>query len=292
MKMVKKILLGLTAAATLMTFVSCQREEAGTKDMIDVNGGSSKASIDYKNDGDSLARSFKSLNNKHLDAICHIKMTPTELADKNHKTNGVMGFIFNIVKNETTGKYSFTIAGLRYNQETKQVQGYVETFKDVEGDKLNSELPTGIKAEGNKTYADAFGFDLYKTTASSGLPPVDVWIDVVANNGASEGRGAGNAASAGTYTVTFYDADPQRTKGTGDTLTYKNIGTESGKARVLYQGTVKASEVNNKIGDGTNAKLSNMQADLGFYANVQPKENLKGEWKFDAIKMEAEEIEE
>ena len=73
MKMVKKILLGITAAAAVMTFASCgQREEAGNSSIIDVNAGSSKASIDATNDGTEISRGFKTLQTKHTDAILKV----------------------------------------------------------------------------------------------------------------------------------------------------------------------------------------------------------------------------
>ena len=292
MKMVKKILLGITAAAAVMTFASCgQREEAGTS-MIDVNAGSSKATIDYENSGDTLARNFKTLQDKHLDAICHISMKPNATTAKS--TNGVMGFIFNLVKNEETNKYSFSIAGVRYNQSNKYIEAYVDTFKDVEGDKLEEALTTYKKADEVPTYdADNnFGFKMIKVTGENNTiaPQADVWIDVVANDGETEGRDG----TKGTYTVTFYDNDPKRTKGTGNKLTYKNIGTGEGQAKELAHGVIAVSEVWSpfkKAGE-TQGKLENMEAEIGFYANVQPGERLTGEWKFDAIKMEAEEIEE
>ena len=294
MKMVKKILLGLTAAAAVMTFVSCgQREEVGNAEMIDVNAGSSKASIDYTNEGDTLARGFKTLQTNHLDAICHIKMTPNATTAKD--TNGVMGFIFNLYKDEATEKYSFSIAGVRYNQSNKKLEGYIETFKDVEASKLEEQLETYKKATGVPTYS-GFGFPIMTVTGENNTiaPQVDIWIDVVANDGVSVGRGKDVANSAGTYTVTFYDEDPGRTKGSSNALTYTNIGTGTGKATALKSGVIEATEVFNpfvKAGE-TQGKLKNMEADIGFYANVQPGERLTGEWKFDAIKMEAEEIEE
>ena len=38
--------------------------------------------------------------------------------------------------------------------------------------------------------------------------------------------------------------------------------------------------------------LTSMQSDVGFYANVYAGQTLKGTWKLDEIKKEAEEIEE
>jgi len=296
MKMVKKILLGTLAVAAILTFASCgQREEAGNSEMIDVDAGSKKASINYTNEGDSLARGFKTLQTDHLDAICHItnNVNIIETPTDSLKTNGVMGYIFNLVKNEDE-TYAFTIAGVRYNQKTGTIDAYVETFEDVEADKLESDLPTGTPASG-ETYADAFGFRLADRTTVDALlaqqkaagkeNQLDLWIDVVANDGKSVGR----TGTAGTYTVTFYGADPQRTKKTSNGLEYKNTAAPKLATVVVAKDQVHKPFV--KEGE-TEGKLDNMQADIGFYANVQKGQTLTGEWVFDAIRMEAEEIEE
>ena len=286
MKMVKKIVLGLVAAAAVLSFVSCgTREEEGTvAEMIKVNAGSSKATIDAKNDGD-FARGFKTLQNKHLDAIMHISNTIHEIDNPTNslKTNGVMGYIFNLKKDSETNKYSFSIAGIRYNQKSNKVEAYVETFKDVEGDKLESDLPKGTHASGEKTWGtNDFGFELDTLKENNGK--IDVWIDVVANDGTSTNRDG----AAGTYTVTFYGADPHRTKKGSSGLEY------DADAVALATFTIPVADVSNPfVKEGqTEGALTNMQSDIGFYANIQAGQTLTGEWKFDAIKMEAEEIEE
>jgi len=87
MKMVKKILLGMVATAAILSLASCgKREEAGNSEMINVDAGSSKASIDYTNEGTDVSRGFKTLQTKHTDAIC--KISNTIKGDK----DGVMGY--------------------------------------------------------------------------------------------------------------------------------------------------------------------------------------------------------
>ena len=184
---------------------------------------------------------------------------------------------------------SFSIAGVRYNQSTKKVEAYVETFKDVLESSIESDatlLNNGIHAKGNKTWSE-FGFDLFESTKNYNAgDKFDVWIDVVANDGETEGRNG----TAGSYTVRFFDKDPGRNKGTNDKLTYDNEAT----VKKLAELTIAADDVSNpfKKSGETKGKLSNMQSKIGYYYNVQPKQKLTGSWKFSEIKMEAEEIEE
>jgi len=289
MKMVKKILLGMTVATTLFAFTGCNGLLGGAGDDINSNAGSSKADINKENKGDFL-RGFKMLSTKHLDAICHIENTVHAIenpATATEYSNGVMGYIFNYLKDDETGNASFSIAGVRYNQKTKRVEAYVETFSgkhedDIEGDATL--LNDGAHATGNKTWT-GFGFDLFgaERTFAEG-EKFDVWIDVVANDGETEGRDG----TAGSYTVRFFDKDPGRNKGLNDKLTYDNINSVTKLAEL----TIAPGNVNNKFvktGE-TEGKLTNMQSKIGYYFNVQPGQTLTGNWKFSEIRMEAEEI--
>ena len=313
MKMVKKILLGTLAVAAILTFASCgQREEAGNSSIIDVNAGSSKASIDATNDSDSVTRGFKTLQTKHLDAICHIETTVTDLVDKTVngkkiKSSGTMGYIFNLVKNEETNKYSFTIAGARHNQVAGTIEAYVESFKDIDADKLEESLEGGTKATGLSYASTDFGFTLVPKAnlddmlagQTSTPKKLDLWIDVVANGKASATAteypaNRGDASKEGTYTVSFYWKDPKR-KSSATSYDLKYVDGNSAAPATFEDGflkscTVEVANVNAKY-DATKG-LTSMQSDVGFYANVYAGQTLKGTWQFSEIKKEAEEIEE
>ena len=143
MKMVKKILFGALVAVTLTGLVGCKPQAGGNSDMFEVTG--KKAVVNYEN-GKDFTRGFLTLKDKHLDAVCKIETTinPIAAADLANKVaNGVTGVIFNYKEDEDKGTASFTIAGIRYNQSTKKVQAYVETFKDVDIDALEYELSGG-----------------------------------------------------------------------------------------------------------------------------------------------------
>ena len=297
MKMVKKILLGVVAGALVLGFVGCKGLAAGDSDAMDTWGSTAKIDSETggKNETDSVMRGFKMLKTKHLDAMLHITNTPNIIenpADKTgKKTNGVMGYIFNYSEDEATKKSSFTIAGVRYNQLTGTVQAYVDTFKDIDNSKLSTEkFNDGVKATGIPKYTDGGFFDLLdKDTVKELLAEndgkLDLWIDVVANDGESDGR----KGTAGSYTVRFFGADPQRKKKSGNGLEYKNAN-----AVLLAEGTIEVANVNNPfVKEGEEkGKLTNMQSDIGYYFNIAANNTLTGNWEFSAIKMEAEEIEE
>ena len=280
MKMVKRILLGLAAGAVVLGFAGC-KEAGGNEDLIKVSGSS--ASIDYTNENGSVTRGFKTLGTKHLDAICHISMDVKGLNGSGQVSNGTMGYIFNLVKNEDES-YNFTIASARYNQSTQKTEAYVETFKNVAADKLEEELSGGSHAKGDKTWS-GYGFNLDVKPVGGKL---DLWIDV-----AAQGQGMVNnkltdyeyrtKGDAGTYIVKFFDKDPGRKLGLGSyDLTYKNNVTP------LATLTVEKKDVNTTY--DTAKGLTSMQAETGFYANVYAGQTLSGTWKFEEIMKEAEEI--
>ena len=312
MKMVKKILLGTLAVAAILSIASCKREEGGNSSIIDVKAASSSASIDKTNDGDSVTRGFKTLQTKHLDAICHIETTVTDLVDKTVNGNkilssGTMGYIFNLVKNEETNKYSFTIAGARHNKVAGTIEAYVESFKDVAADKLEEQLDGGVKATGLTYGSDDFGFTLVTKAQLDAMlngqtstpKKLDLWIDVVANGQEMKNNTLVDAAgrdgtAAGTYTVTFYWKDPKR-KSSATSYDLHYVDGNSAAPTTFEDGwlkscTVAAANVNAPY--NAEKGLTSMQSDVGFYANVYAGQTLKGTWEFSEIKKEAEEIEE
>lgn len=292
MKMVKKILLGTLAAAAVVSFASCGRDAAGNESLIKGSAASSKASIDYTNDGTTVTRGFKSLNTKHLDAICHIQMEVNALVGSDAKANGTMGYIFNLVTDKDAGKSSFTIAGTRYNQKSGAIEAYVETFKDVETSKLEEELTGGIKAKNSGSYS-GFGFELVskadvKKLLEANAKAIDLWIDVAAQGKADIAgemkAGDNRTGTEGTYVVKFFTKDPERNSSALNyDLTYNSV-------EPVKTVNVEKSEVNTTY--NTDKGLTSMQADMGFYANVYAGQTLKGTWEFSQIKKEAEEIEE
>ncbi|MBR5401917.1 MAG: hypothetical protein IK102_08910 [Treponema sp.] len=289
MKMVNKLLAGALVAAALFAFAGCDKPDAGTEGLIK-KGSPGNAEINYENTGDTMARGFESLATKHLDGVCAIENTINELEDTSKITNGVMGYIFGIVTDDTDKdniKYSFSIAGVRYNQKTKKVNAYVESFKDVPKADLEKQLTGGKKAKDSPQYKDAngtndssgFGFDLGSKDDFVKDGVMKVWIEVIANDGTTPGR----TGTKDTYTVKFFNADPKRKSGPQQAPWDLEYNTGAPEAKITV--TVLADNVYAK-GD----KFTDMEADMGYYANVQPKQTMNGTWKISKTSKEAEEI--
>lgn len=242
---------------------SHDEESAGA--MISVMSAKNLASIDYKNNESSLMRGFTTLRDDHLDGIVHITNTINEIETPSEsiKANGVMGYIFNL-KQDDDNKFSFSIAGFRYNQYTKKTEAYVETYKNVAADALTGSLPAGNHATGESWGINDFGFELGNISPSSGK--IDIWIDVVANDGKTNGR----KGTAGTYTVKFFDSDPKRNDSDDNSVGYT---TTIEPLAVLV---VAASDVSNPY----SSSLADMTSKVGCYANIQGYQRLTGTWQF------------
>ena len=285
----KKILTILAALAVALMFMGCAAEVAGNSDMIKVGGAGDKATINYENDANTLARGFKTLKNKHLDAICKIETTivdipAAELGETTGKrvTNGVMGVIFNYKENDAKTHASFSIVGTRYNQNSNKVEVYCESWSDIELSALEEQLPAGTQATSSTDISSSYT-DWGKALTASDFISGDkmtVWIDIIANDGATGGRNG----TAGTYTINVYNADPGRKSATGaNALQWTNGLTPKASW------TIPVGSVNNAY---ANSDLSTMKCKFGFYANVQPNVTFTGSWNFNKIAMEGEEIEE
>ncbi len=243
---------------------SNNEESAGA--MITVMSAKNLASIDYKNNESSLMRGFTTLRDGCLDGIVHITNTINEIETPSEsiKANGVMGYIFNL-KQDDDNKFSFSIAGFRYNQYTKKTEAYVETYKNIAADALTGSLPAGNHATGESWGINDFGFELKNISPTSGK--LDIWIDVVANDGKTNGR----KGTEGTYTVRFFGSDPQRVVSDDNSVGYSTT------LQPLATLVVAAADVSNKY----SSSLADMTSKVGCYANIQGNQRLTGTWQFD-----------
>lgn len=241
-----------------------ENEEADSA-MLYVNSSKNLASINYINSEDSPIRGFTTIGSDHLDGIVHITNTINEIETPSEymKANGVMGYIFNL-KEDDDNKFSFSIAGFRYNQLTQKTEAYVETYKNVTADAVTGSLPAGSHAIGETWGTNDFGFELGNISPTS--DKLDIWIDVVANDGVTNGR----KGTAGTYTVKFFDSDPKRNDSEDNSVGYT---TTLEPLAVLV---VAASDVSNPY----SSSLADMKSKLGCYASVQGYQRLTGEWQF------------
>lgn len=282
MKIMNKIAAALLLGAAVFAFAGCKAEEEDENAMLTVKG--SKCSIDYTNGGENNSRGFHSLKTKHYDAVCKISNLP------NGEKDGVQGFIFDLYQNEDKS-YNFIIAGVRKNG--TKYQGYVTKFVnvggkylknsadfcDLDGNKVNTAESKAKSKDLGSGYVSGF-VALNDIEADPETKGWNVWIDVVANDGKSEGR----TGDAGSYTVTFYANDPERkTAAAGAKITYNNAEKKS-----IFSVTIPAG------GDDltqSTGYTKYTQTDIGFYACTYPKSSLTGKWELSDIEGSGEPIE-
>lgn len=277
MKLSRKILAAVTVAAmAVFGFTGCAEEE-DENGMLEVSG--SNCSINYTNEkSDAYSRGFKSLKTRHYDAVCKISNTTT--ANKQYG-DGVMGYIFALSQNSDS-TYNFGLAGVRNNN--GKVEAYVSYFSNIGGKYLSAGQnfadkngiiigKTGCLAAEHDITKEALGDTSWKTIKTSAGTSFDVWINVVANDGTSEGR----TGDAGSYTVSFYTADPLRTT----SAIGSNTEYGAGGASAVAEYTVPASDT---------GLVEMTKLDLGFYANVYGESTVKGTWELSDIEGDAEPV--
>ena len=76
MKMVKKILLGLTAAALVTSFIGCKQVDDEKKA---IDGSNNDYSIDWENSGDDNYRAYKSTSLNHAGALVKVTFTDQKM---------------------------------------------------------------------------------------------------------------------------------------------------------------------------------------------------------------------
>ena len=296
MKIMKKIAAVTIADAALFAFAGCAGESEDENGMLSVSG--KKCSIDYTNEKpENYSRAFETLQTKHFDAVCKIESTVNLAKEdakntKNDKSDGVMGYIFDVLKNDD-GSYNFTIAGVRYNAYAQEVQAYVTAYKNVGGGEYLSAgnefcdingVEIGQKgclaSSEELLLKTAPGIKTLKEIEIAKGEKATIWVDLVCQDGKSEGR----TGTEGNYVVTFYSANPQRkTSATGKDTAY---GEQDLEAIKLASVTIPVDKTNY-----ASIKEKSAQSYLGFYANVYGGKTLTGTWELLDLEGAAEPVE-
>lgn len=79
-------------------------------------------------------RAFKPLAQKHYGSTCVITIKPQtdgKLYNKSNALNGVAGFVFDRTDDKENNTYSFLIAAVRYDNNSKQVGTYISKYEDA-----------------------------------------------------------------------------------------------------------------------------------------------------------------
>jgi hypothetical protein len=124
MKMVKKLLLGLVAVATVLTLVSCDGLLNKDDDAGAIKGSGKKYKVSYNNEETVAYRAYKATTLKHAGGL--VKVT----FDSNNVGTSKMGIIFDLKDDDANeGAREFYIIGLNPSSSVKNF--YVSKFTNV-----------------------------------------------------------------------------------------------------------------------------------------------------------------
>ena len=264
MKMVKKILLGLTVAAVI-GFTGCQQPTVGgAEDSISgdvINGRTEKAYVGTKaedgytnNSSTSVVREMKHFATKHYGAFVELSIEGESASATNG--NGQLGLVFNYTENSNE-TVNFTVVGFR--QAAGALQTYISQFYNIDKAKFNNQ---NFGCSATKTAYDSatttpyeIVIEAFPTTLSSST------FGTVTNGEASVGVWV-MANENGSYTVAYYNKDKLEN--------HKLKADQIADKTVLIDNTIT----------GYGAKK---QTKIGCYTNVYAGRTLKGSWRFSSI---------
>ena len=266
MKMVKKILLGLVATASVLSLVSCGLKDDTNKAM---GGTGDKPTIDYENTGTENYRCYKSTSLKHAGAIVKVVF-------ENPEASGIskMGVIFDLHENKTNkNAVDFYIIGLASNSDCENF--YVSKFTnvtDLQAKNFGTELETNPADED----------ELIELSNDNKIPSAK--LPAIAEDGSRSYYIYYKALKEGKYEYAVLDM----TDATAKKLKAKDLSISSMPAGVTV---IKSGTISNAF-DAVTKDDQVPQNKIGCYAMVAPKKTLKGHWDFFNTYLEAEEIEE
>lgn len=265
MKMVKKILLGLTAAALVIGFASCKQAD-DPKDAID--GSNNKYSIDHENTDAENYRAYKTTSLKHSGALIKVKF------DKKDVGLSKMGVIFDFHDNAANkDAKDFYIIGLGTAADTNF---YVSKFSNVT-DLQAVNFGTGKKDN------PAIEAELVKLNAANSIS-----VPAAAADGSVTYYVYFKGFKEGYYEWAVLSmADTVAANINIKTATLSTIEQTSG-VTVLKKSLPSIANAFDAV--ATDDKIP--QNKLAVYAMVSPKTTLKGSWEYIGTYHEAEEIEE
>ena len=274
MKMVKKILLGMTAAALVLGLAGCKGITVG--DQVNgeiIKGTTTKAYLGdkddgYTNEGNDWAREMQLFATKHYGAFAALTVEDENPAQKSGG-NGVLGYVFNYSEN-TNGTVNFAIAGYRWYDGKHQT--YISQFYNIDTSKFSAKNfgCSEKKSAYSSTETGPYEIVIIPTTSGNTFENLESWakfgadgnstigIEVIANDGTN--------GTKGSYTVNYYGSDKINSK-------YKLIENSTPDKTVTLSTSVT----------GYNKKE---QTKMGCYVNVYTGCTFKGFWRFSSIKGE------
>ena len=268
MKMVKKFMFGLVAAATILSLVSCDGLLKKDDDKGAITGSGKNYKVEYNNEDAEAYRAYKATTLKHAGGL--VKVT----FDSANVSTSKMGIIFDLKANAADkNARDFYAIGLNpKGKNSGTANFYVSKFTNV----------TDMQAYN-------FGTDLTENPAKE----VEIVKLATTNNIAMPAADAEGKVSVYVYYKTLLDGS----------FDYKilNISDEIAKAfkfdtgafessAILAQGNTKA-KAGAEYAPTSEDDLKTMQGKLAFYAQVAANTELNGSWKVIGTYLEAEDAE-
>jgi len=263
MKMVKNILLGLTAAALVIGFASCKQAD-DPKDAID--GSGNKYSIDHENTETENYRAYKSTSLKHSGALVKVKF------DKKDVGLSKMGVIFDLHENKANkDAKEFYIIGIGTSTDTNFYVSKFTNVTDIQAKNFGTELKENKAVEDELVKLSAANSIAVPAAATDGSVSYFVYF-----KGFKEGYYEWAVLSTTDEVAKTIKIDDAKY----DTI--KEITGVSVLAHGKISGAFEAVASDDKI----------PQNQMAVYAMVSPKTTLKGSWNYLGMYHEAEAIEE
>lgn len=287
-----KILGIAVAAVAALSFASCKN--ANVKNAIgDVTftynsktnattGAEATANVNFTNANVSeYARGMLTFNNKKKGITAKIVM---QGLDTNASNPGLMGIVFNMKK--VDGKYNFCVLGFKNNN--GHPKAYVSYYTGVsEADFSKQDF--GVAESARTDIADWFVLD--EVTRDNGTLSLVVEIEALKASG-DDTTGDEEEFSVDTsnaYNIYFYKDEfplsvyknisnkPQEGTSDNDKQKIKIAENQYITKKEFHKKAIKTISVErDKIGI---TKLREVEAKMGFYANVYGGQTLKGEWQ-------------
>ena len=261
MKMVKKILLGLIAAAAVISFAGCKQVD-DTKHAI--SGSGNDYSIDFENTESEKYRAYESTTLNRAGALVKVKF------DKEDVGTSKMGVIFGL--KDENGAKEFGIIGIGTLRDGPNF--YVSKFSnvtDIQAENFGApngdaeETPIVALTSGNK----------YSVPTAAPDGSVTVYVYFKANINGTYDYALLNLTDAQASAIDMDSANPISNY-IGNSVNY------------LAGGNTATAKFFEAVGNTNDIP----QSQLAVYAMVAPGKTLKGSWKYVKFYKEAEELEE
>lgn len=269
MKMVKKVLMGLAIAASVLALAGCIQND-DTEEAITKNSAT-KYTVDYKNEGTDLYRAYETTTARHAGALVKITFEESETPHTKNK----MGLIFNLKetkdKKNKVSKRDFYIIGIGTAGKTSGVENfYVSKFTNVTDIKAEN---FGTKLTENK--AEEVEIVPLNTTNNIEIPAADsegkitLWVYFKADK-----------ASGGFDYAVIKDSATIKNVAINKNTTLDSFASETilaqGNTHVVGENTKTAVSEKEWEADAADSEIQN---GIAFYANIQKGSTLLGTWE-------------